>query len=185
MAVVVKTYIAFFRGINVGGKNILPMKELVSVLRESGLKNIKTYIQSGNAVFRSKEENIMLLSNRIGLKIKEKYGFEPNTQVLGLKELEDAISENPFPEAESKPESLHLGFLAARPKNPDLKSLEILKKDNERFQLNDRIFYLYAPDGIGRSKLAAKSESLLGVFMTDRNWRTVCKIRDMARGING
>lgn len=61
-----------------------------------------------------------------------------------------------------------------------MKKLQSLKKDSERFCLIDDIFYLHAPEGVGRSKLAASSEKLLGVPMTDRNWNTVCRLRDMA-----
>ena len=141
------TYIALFRGINVGGKNLLPMNELVVLLEDIGARNIKTYIQSGNAI----------------------------------DEIEQAMEENPFPEAETDPSSLHLGFLAFTPKSPDLKKLDGLKKESERFHLTERVFYLHAPEGVGKSKLAASTEKLLGVPMTDRNWRTVCKIREMAK----
>ena len=95
-------------------------------------------------------------------------------------ELERVMARNPFPEAESDPKTLHLGFLASVPNNPDLDKLETLKSDTERFRLIDTVFYLHAPDGIGRSKLAARAERLLGVPMTDRNWRTVVKLREMA-----
>lgn len=179
-----KTCIALFRGINVGGKNVLPMKELVVLLEQFGFKNIRTYIQSGNAIFRTDEKDISRLSAKIGLKIKEDYGFAPSIQIMELGELEEAISKNPFPESESNPESLHVGFLGKKPASPDLKKLEALRKSNERFQLKGNMFYLNAPDGIGRSRLAANSEKLLGVPMTDRNWRTVCKIRDMAEEID-
>ncbi len=101
--------------------------------------------------------------------------------VLGLEDMEEAIAKNPFPEAESDPTSLHLGFLACVPDDPDVKGLESLKKDSERFRLIDRVFYLHAPEGVGRSKLAAGAERLLGVTMTDRNWRTVRKIGEMAK----
>ena len=77
--------------------------------------------------------------------------------------------------------SLHAGFLAFAPEKPNLKALESLKSPSERFQLIDKVFYLHAPDGVGRSKLAANVERLLGVSMTDRNWRTVCKIWEMAK----
>ena len=73
-----------------------------------------------------------------------------------------------------------MGFLGSVPKNPDLKTLESLRKGSERFHLMDNVFYLHAPEGIGRSKLAANTERLLGVSMTDRNWRTMCKILKMA-----
>ena len=78
------------------------------------------------------------------------------------------------------PSSLHLGFLASSPKSPNLVKLAALKKDSERFLLTERVFYLHAPEGVGRSKLAASSEKLLGVPMRDRNWKTVCKIMELA-----
>ena len=176
-----KTYIAFFRGINVGGNNVLPMKELVTLLENLGSQNVKTYIQSGNAVFQNEEEDASLLSNRIRAAIKKSHGFEPQVLMLEPEEIERAVGSNPFPEAESEPKTLHVHFLASMPKNPDLEALERIKGDRERFVLENGVFYLHAPDGIGRSKLAAKIEKLLVVATTGRNWRTVCKILVMAK----
>jgi len=176
-----KTYIALLRGINVGGTNVLPMKDLVALLEDIGSQNVKTYIQSGNAVFQNKEENASLLSNKIRAAIKESHGFEPQVLLLAPEEMERAIESNPFPEAESEPKTLHLHFLASMPKNPDLGALESIKSDRERFALKDRVFYLHAPDGMGRSKLAANTEKLLGVAITSRNWRTVCKVMTMLK----
>ena len=65
------------------------------------------------------------------------------------------------------------------PKNLDLGALESIKSDRERFALKDRVFYLHAPEGIGRSKFAANTEKLLGVAITGRNWRTVRKVMAM------
>jgi uncharacterized protein (DUF1697 family) len=174
------TYIALFRGINVGGKNSLPMKDLTSIFAILGASNAKTYIQSGNVVFQISSKDISSFSKRLGSEIKERRGFEPQILVIEPSQVETAMTNNPFPEAESEPSSLHLGFLAFPPENPDLKKLESLKKDSERFCLIDRIFYLHAPEGVGRSKLAASSEKLLAVPMTDRNWNTVCKLKEMA-----
>jgi uncharacterized protein (DUF1697 family) len=171
------TYIALFRGINVGGKNSLPMKDLASIFECLGASNVKTYIQSGNVVFQIALKDISSFSKRLGIEIRERRGFEPHILVIEPSEVETAMTNNPFPEAESEPSSLHLGFLAFAPENPDLKKLESLRKDSERFCLIDRIFYLHAPEGVGRSKLAASSEKLLGVPMTDRNWNTVCKLK--------
>jgi uncharacterized protein (DUF1697 family) len=179
-----ETYIALFRGINVGGKNILPMKELVIILEALGCQNIKTYIQSGNAVLESNDNEPSRLSNRISAEIKKRRGFVPYVLLLRLEELEKAVANNPFPEVKNDPKALHVGFLASTPKKPDLKTLESLRGDAERFRLIDNIFYLHAPEGVGRSKLAANTERLLGVSMTDRNWRTVCKILEMAEGLN-
>ena len=172
--------IALFRGINVGGNNSLPMNELVAILEGLGMRKVKTYIQSGNVVFQTTEKDLSQISRKITAEIKKHHGFEPYLLILGLEDLKRAIEENPFPEAETDPSNLHLGFLASRPARPDLEKLSLLKKENERFQLTDRVFYLHAPEGVGRSKLAARAEKLLGVPMTDRNWRTVCKIMEMA-----
>jgi uncharacterized protein (DUF1697 family) len=176
-----RTYIALFRGINVGGKNLLPMSELKALLEKLDLQNVKTYIQSGNVVFRGQEEDAARLSGQISAAIKKSHGFEPETLLLRIEDMQKAIDSNPFPEAEAEPKSLHLNFLAAAPEQPDLQALESLKKENERFELKGTVFYLHAPDGIGRSKLAANAERLLGVPMTGRNWRTVSKIMDMAK----
>ena len=176
-----KTYIALFRGINVGGKNVLPMNELESMLENIGLQNVKTYIQSGNAVFQSQETNASLLANHIRAAIKESRGFEPQVLLLEPEEIEKVVQENPFPEAESEPKALHLHFLSSEPRSPDLEALERIKSERERFVLEDSVFYLHAPDGIGRSKLVANAEKVLGVSMTGRNWRTACKLMDMAK----
>lgn len=172
------TYIALFRGINVGGKNSLKMKDLVNLLEELGAHNVKTYIQSGNAVFQTSKEPSQL-SEQIRLAIQQRFGFAPHVLVLEKAEFEKAVAENPFPEAESNPSFLHLGFLANTPEHPNLEALKKLKSESEQYHLIEKVFYLYAPEGVGRSKLAASSEKLLGVPMTDRNWKTISKIQTL------
>ena len=174
------TYVALLRGINVGGKNILPMKELITVLEGLQLTNVRTYIQSGNAVFQSNPVIKKDISKDIGTAISQKYGFTPQVMVLSVQELENAVVSNPYPEGESDPKSLHFSFLESSPDNPDLKKLANIKSANERFKLIDTVFYLHAPDGIGRSKLAANAEKCLGVAWTARNWRTTRTILSMA-----
>lgn len=185
IALLMKTYIALFRGINVGGKHVLPMKELVASLEDVGCSRVRTYIQSGNAVFESKERDAPRLSGKICARIKERRGFDPFVLLIDLETFERAIAANPFPEGETDPKTLHISFLISKPTSPAMKALEALKKETERFHLAEDIFYLHAPEGIGRSKLAASVEKLLGVPMTDRNWRTVCAVRDLARGRDG
>jgi uncharacterized protein (DUF1697 family) len=109
--------------------------------------------------------------------IVRRRGFKPHVLVLERSEFERAIDNNPFPEGESN--TLHLGFLDSVPSCPDLHGLEALRAPSERFELIGQVFYLFAPDGVGRSKLAAKSEKALGVPMTDRNWRTVTRIMSL------
>jgi uncharacterized protein (DUF1697 family) len=176
-----KTYIALFRGINVGGKNRLPMKDLRTLLADLDAQSVQTYIQSGNAVFQHETEDLPQLSSSLAAAIKESHGFEPRVLLLDLDEMEQAIASNPYPEAEAEPKSLHLYFLASVPQHPDLETLEGIKQDDERFKLIDQVFYLHAPAGIGRSKLAARVEQALGVAVTARNWRTVGRIMAMAR----
>ncbi|KAM3114670.1 DUF1697 domain-containing protein [Phormidesmis sp. 146-33] len=172
-------HIVLFRGINVGGNNALPMLELVAVLEELGLSNIKTYIQSGNAVFQSKKINSEELSQKISTVIEKHCGFVAQVLILDVNELGNAIASNPFPEAEAEPNTLHCFFLLSLPEKPNLKALETVKKDSEQFKLIDKVFYLHAPEGIGQSKLAMKVEKTVGVAVTARNWRTVLKIMEL------
>lgn len=176
-----KTYIALFRGINVGGNHALPMKTLSALLEDLGAQNVRTYIQSGNAVFEHQQTDAARLSAQISAEIKQRCGFEPHVLLAERADIERVIKENPFPEAADEPKTLHVGFLVSAPPKPQLDALERIKLDSERFELIGKVFYLHAPEGVGRSKLAASAEKLLGVPMTDRNWRTVCKLWEMAQ----
>jgi uncharacterized protein (DUF1697 family) len=173
------TYVVLLRGINVGGRNALSMKKLVVLLEDLGYRNVKTYIQSGNVILQSSKNNSHL-AERTAYEIERCHGFKPYVLPLKISEFEAAIAANPFPEAEADSKGLHFGFLDTAPSDPDLRELETLKTKSERFRLVNKVFYMHLPDGVRRSKLAANSERLLGVSMTDRNWRTVSKIRDMA-----
>lgn len=175
------TYIALFRGINVGGKNKLPMKELVTILHELGCTEVRTYIQSGNAVFQSTVEHAGSITSMIGNAIQQRFGFQPQIVLLSPQEIEAAITANPFPAACTEGNTLHLYFLAETAAKPNLDKLTKLQSDSEAFALLNLVFYLHAPDGIGRSKLAAGVEKALGVTVTARNWNSVCRILDLAQ----
>jgi len=175
------TYIGLLRGINVGGNNLLPMKELTTLLAGLGLHNIKTYIQSGNVVFQSERTNTSELSQEITLAIKQSHGFAPYVLVLDAKALQAAITANPFPEGEAEPKSLHLFFMDVAPQKINWETLERLKTPTERYQLLNNVFFLHASDGIGRSKLAEVIGKGWGVNITARNWRTVTTIMAMAQ----
>jgi uncharacterized protein (DUF1697 family) len=179
----VKTYIALFRGINVGGNNMLPMKDLKLLLERNGCLDVRTYIQSGNVILRSATADTARFANQVAAAVGKSHGFEPRVLMLTQSDLERAVKGNPFPEAADNPKSLHLFFLAEPSKDPDLKSLEAVKNNSERFALKGRVFYLYTPDGFGTSKLASKVEKVLGVQTTARNWRTVTTLLEMASAI--
>lgn len=174
-------YIALFRGINVVGRRIVPMKELKVLLANAGCLDVQTYIQSGNALFRS-DADPATLSRQLASAVSSRYGFEPHVIVKTLSQLEKAAAGNPFPEADAQPTTLHLFFLAKAPKKADMASLEALRTGSERFALQGTTFYLYTPDGFGGSKLAQRAERLLGVEATARNWRTVKTLIELARG---
>ena len=157
----------------------MPMKELKEILVALGCEKVQTYIQSGNVVLKSPARSTTKLSTQITEEIEKRRGFRPHVLLLEVADFQAAMANNPFPEAEPDPQSLHLSFLDGEPENPNLEALEDVKIASERFQLKGRVFYLHAPEGIGRSKLAAKSERVIGVPMTDRNWRTVEKIMEM------
>lgn len=173
------TFIALLRGINVVGNNKLPMKDLSALLTGMGLREVRTYIQSGNVVFRCDVKNRATLAAQISAAIKAQHGFAPQVLLLDAAELRKAIAGNPYPEAATNPKSLHLFFLAEVPQHADLQALEKLKSDSERYTLADKVFYLHTPEGFGISRLAARVEKLLGVAASARNWNTVCKLAEM------
>jgi uncharacterized protein (DUF1697 family) len=180
----VQTWIAFFRGVNVGGNNPMPMKTLVVCLGKIGCVDAKTYIQSGNAVFRSKVTDAARMSAQVGKAVAATFGFEPRVLLLTVAELEKAAAANPFPQAAVEPKSLHLFFLGEKPKKPDLEGLAQLKADHEAFELKGKVFYLYTPRGFGISKLAERVDKKLGVeAVTARNLRTVTTVLEMAKAL--
>jgi uncharacterized protein (DUF1697 family) len=176
------TVVALLRGVNVGGRHSLPMKELRVLLGELGCENVKTYIQSGNAVFNT-SANPGLLSQDITAAIERQFGFAPSVFLLTFDEYQSILGQNPFPDAVSEPKSIHIGFVTEQPSAPDLETIESLKSATENYQLLNGAFWLHAPDGIGRSKLAAKIDKCLGVATTGRNWRSAKAIEDLAATI--
>ncbi|MGB7344527.1 MAG: DUF1697 domain-containing protein [Pirellulaceae bacterium] len=173
------TWIALLRGINVGGKNLLPMAKLRSDLEDLKFKNVRTYIQSGNVVFESTAKTASSLAKKIATRIGAEHGFRPHVFVLKSGDLQTAVNSNPFPQAVADPKTLHFFLLASPPTKPNLTSIEAAKSPTEQYKLTDSVFYLHAPDGIGRSKLAANIEKHLGVVTTARNYRTIEKLLSM------
>lgn len=176
-----ETWIALLRGINVGGGNKLPMASLRVILDGLGATDVQTYIQSGNAVFQHAETDAARVGDMIGNGIDQRHGFRPRVLALTAAEMARAAEANPFPNAETEPRTLHLYFLAEPSTAPDIEAIRSLASSSETFELTDNVFYLHAPGGIGRSKLAQQVERLLGVEATARNWRTVDNVLAIAR----
>lgn len=176
-------WVALLRGVNVGGNHILPMKDFAKSLERAGFESVRTYIQSGNVVFRSSAANPNTLADRISETVNENFGFKPSVFVLKSNELKSIVGKNPYPSAVEQPKSLHIFLLASAPKASDISSLQEFKLPTESFELVGKVLYLHAPEGIGRSKLAASVGKALRADVTARNWRTVGKLLELANEI--
>lgn len=177
-----KTWIALFGGINMVGRHRLPMKELTALLEGLGARDVKTYRQSGNAVFRHRGEDAARLAGRISAAVGKACGFEPLVMLPETEKLTRIIADNPFSEAESDPRSLVVGFLTAVPEQPDWEALEEVRRKSERFALRGEVFHLYAPEGLHLSKLGPwLKRSFRGVEGTSRTWSSVVKVVEMAK----
>ncbi len=172
-------WVLLLRGINVGGKNKLPMADLKSLLAELGASDIETYIQSGNAAFSASGLRPQIFSKKLSKAISDIHGFAPQIIVVTAEGFIRSIEDCPFPKEDLSEKILHFYFLTEPANSPQEDKLNELKISSEQWALVDDVFYLYAPDGFGRSKLAAKAEKLLGVGATVRNWRTVTKLQTL------
>jgi uncharacterized protein (DUF1697 family) len=179
----VNTWIALLRGINVGGRNRLPMKSLSLILESAGYEQVRTYIQSGNVVFKGNVNCVDQFGEKIGRAIEKEHGFCPAIRLITADELRAAIASNPYPQAASEPKSLHLFFLE-RPLQEELISdVSRLLSETESLTVVGSLLYLYAPDGVARSRFANRVDKVLQMKTTARNWRTVMKLEELVSTI--
>ena len=174
-----KTWLALLRGVNVGGANLLPMKQLAAAFEQAGFRSVRTYIQSGNVIFRSGSGTPSTLQARISRLILKEFGLQPQVMVISGEELAAAVRDNPFPDAEKDHKSVHLYFLGEAPGNADLEPLARLDTGREKFALKGRVFYLHTPDGFPQSIVRSRIERCLRVAATARNWRTANELLKM------
>jgi uncharacterized protein (DUF1697 family) len=158
------------------------MADLRRHLGALGCHEVRTVVQSGNAVFRSRCRSPRALATAIAQAIQEAHGFSPAVFVMDAGKFVARLEANPFPEATAEPKTLHLFFAADRPAKPDREAIERACSTTERWELVGSALYLHAPDGIARSKLAAGVERWLGVPVTARNWNTLEKLRGLTAG---
>ena len=177
-----KVYIALLRGINVGGHKKVPMAELREVLTTSGLENVQTYIQSGNVIFQSSEENKVKLEAIINKAINAHFGFDIPVLVRSKEEIKAILDDCPFPE-EKKVVSYFI-MLSETPKKDliDETSKQILP--NEEFVITNNCVYIFYALGAGKAKLGINwFEKKLKVKATARNYRTMAKLIDMSTAL--
>jgi uncharacterized protein (DUF1697 family) len=173
----VTTYLALIRGINVAGHAKLAMADLRRVLESLGHTEVRTYLQSGNAVFSSGRKQPGKFGAEIEKAVSSETGLDVKVLVRTRDELQSVIEANPFPEAARTPTQLHVMFLSGRLTKKVLASLDATPYEPDQFKAGDRVLYLWLPNGLGRSKLPAYlSERRLGVTATTRNWNTATKL---------
>lgn len=172
--------IALLRGINVGGKNNLPMKDLAQFFTEAGCTNVRTYIQSGNVVFEAEAPVLKKLADEITRRIQAKFGLQIPVVLRTAAELHEAIRNNPFLALPPNDKAHYLMFLAAVPRAEKTLQLEPDRSPGDEFLLRGRDVYLYLRNGAAQTKLTnAWFDRKLGTVSTARNWRTVLKLQEL------
>ena len=166
-------FVAFLRGINVGGHRKVPMAELRAICPGSG---VQSYIASGNLTFDAEDgDHAAVLTQRI----KATFGFDVPVLVLGESQMRATLAGCPFPMDAGK---LVHAYLCYDDPKLDEAGVAALRTATEQVAVIRRTVWLYAPDGIGQSKLAAKLERLIGAEATARNLNTMIKMVDMLDG---
>ncbi len=173
-------YVAFFRGINVGGKHVLPMKQLAAIFEKAGCRDVRTFIQSGNVVFEASAAMIKTLPAKIAAEIEKQFGFDAPIVLRSTDELRSAIRDNPFVKRAADPKALHIYFLADEPGLKAIATLDAARSAPDAFAVRGREIYLHLPNGMGRTKLTnAYFDAKLSTVCTARNWATVQKLLEM------
>ena len=176
------TYISILRGINVSGQKIIKMDALRKMYENLGFQSVKTYIQSGNVIFKSKDSKIDGVVQTISRQIKKDFGFDVPVIVLTIDKLKKIIKNSPFSKDLRKDASfLHVTFLSSKPKSFEREVIETKRSNKEEISFSDDAVYLYCPDGYGISKLSNSFlETKLKVGATTRNWKTTNELLKIA-----
>jgi uncharacterized protein (DUF1697 family) len=174
-------HLALLRGINVGGKAVLPMKELAAIFAEAGAPGSRTYIQSGNVIFEA--EDAVSVIAKVTLAIADRYGYPGRIVLRSQGELEAMYQANPFLKEDVAPEWMHVYFLADKPEVALVKTLDPERSPGDRFVVKGSEIYLHVPNGMARTKLTnAYFDSKLKTVSTARNWNTVGKLLETMKG---
>jgi len=170
------------RGVNVGAHNRVKMDALRSLFESLKLETPRTYVQSGNVVFRTKERSASQLAQKIQSGVERKFGFRPDVILRRSDELRRAIASSPFVKrTDLEPGKILITFLAAEPGPEVPAKLASLTQYPEEFHLKGREFYIYFPNGAGKSKLPwSQVERLLKVTGTARNLNSVTSMLQIA-----
>lgn len=178
-----RTFVSILRGINVSGQKKILMVDLKTLFESINLKEVITYIQSGNVIFKSSESLSDLgFAIKIEKAVYKKYGFEVPVIIRTKDEIQKIISTNPFlKEKNIDPRKLHITFLSEIPSAENVESIESIKYSPDRFIISGKEIYLHIPVSYGETKLSNNFfEKKLKVRATTRNWNTVNKLLELA-----
>ncbi len=177
------TYIALLRGINVGGKNKLPMPGLAALFAEAGCTTVQTYIQSGNIIFQASPEIAASLPSQISGLIAERFGLRVPVVLRTAGQLAETFRTNPFLAQGLPTETLHVLFLADLPSPEKAAGLDSNRSAPDAFAVQGRDIYLHLPNGVADTKLTnAYFGAKLATVSTSRNWKTVTKLVELTEG---
>lgn len=177
-----KTHIALLRGINVGGQKKVPMTELRNLLSDSGLKNVQTYIQSGNVIFHSSEESKTILENTIQKAILSHFGFDVPVLVRTETEIQNILNVCPF--SEEKKTNGYFTLLHSIPSRDLIDETHLISYPNEEFHITDHCVYFFSSTGYGNAKCNNNFfERKLKVDATTRNYNTLVKLLSLCAEI--
>jgi uncharacterized protein (DUF1697 family) len=182
-AVGLSTHVALLRGVNVGGNNMLPMKDLAALFAKAGCSAVQTYIQSGNVIFRADAEVAARIPEAIAKAIAARAKMRIPVVVRTAGELRRVVEKNPFLRRSVDIEKLHVVFLAGKPGAATVAALDPKRSPPDEFIVQGAEIYLHCPNGYGRTKLSnAYFDAKLATTSTVRNWRTVLKLLDLSSG---
>jgi uncharacterized protein (DUF1697 family) len=174
--------IVLLRGVNVGGRNRVAMSALRAALETAGMRNVVTYVQSGNVVLDG-DAKPDALTRKVQAVIAEVFGLEIAIVVRTRAELAKVLHHDPFGDVADQEKLYQVGFCAESPEKEAVAKLAERAVEGERLILHGREIYAWFPHGVGRSKLAAQlSRQNLGTVVTARNWITVKKLLELAGG---
>lgn len=174
------TFAALLRGVNVGGRNKLPMAELRALFTALGRADVVTYIQSGNVVFRGATRDDRETATRIESRIAERFGLAVAVLLRTRAELEAIAGGNPFLAEQADFSKLHVVFLRDEPAPDALARLDPGRSPGDELAVARREVYLHLPAGSARTKLTLDwIERTLGVDATARNWNTLLRLLEL------
>jgi uncharacterized protein (DUF1697 family) len=179
--------VAMLRGVNVGGYQKISMAALRTLCASLGLRDVQTYIQSGNLIFREDGKDPVALARSLEKAIEGEFGFRPAVIVRTASELRKVIAKNPFAgRAGIEPNRLLVVFMDSTPTKQARDQVLGLPCEPEELRINGREVYIYYPNGMARPKIPLiKIEKMLQCASTGRNWNTVSKLLAMAEGLEG